>query len=75
MTNEAKELNFKFDLILINLNCHKWLVTIISNSADYLYFTNGASLKYCEDPIKLHMERALRGMMGSTNISWNPEAL
>lgn len=75
MTNEAKELNFKFDLILINLNCHKWLVTTILNSADYLYFTNGTSLKYCEGPVKHQMEKGFVRHDGQHKLSWTPDAL
>lgn len=57
VTNETKELNFKFGLILINLNlnCHKWLVTTILNSTQYLHFTNGTSLQSCEGPVKHQM--------------------
>ena len=58
VTNETKELNFKFYL---NLNSHKWLVTTILNSTEVdPHFTNGTSLEYCESPLKHCLEKGLK---------------
>lgn len=51
------------------------MTTVLNRRKVDLHCTNGISLKLLRAQSNIRWKRALRGIVGTTNLSWNPVAL